>query len=461
MIRVVCSPEVKPAHVLELAGNFEAVCTKDITLEVCGSGKDITARADGAVFSAHDEVAGRAAKLAAYRALKAATGISLDWGCLTGVKPLKILQKLISGGMTYGEACAEMTAEYEISPQKCALLRAAAENQRALLYPQGKKAALYINVPLCPSKCAYCSFPSAVTAEGSALTQQYLDALMYELEAVDAFARERFAYDTVYIGGGTPSILSARQIARLLEMIARIAPDSAECTFEAGRCDTLDNEKLSALKAGGVSRISLNPQTMHDATLRGVGRGAYCGDFQKIYAQARGRGFKNINCDLIIGFAHETEADILYSLHEVLRLSPESISLHALCKKRTSETSREEIFATDVNVSALQDKMRGILKKEGYFPYYLYRQKYAVGAAENIGYARAGAACVYNIRMMGETQSVFSAGAHATTKIYFPQTDIFKSVYMPKELSLYMTETQRLTQKKLDNMKNIAASGRL
>ncbi len=461
MIEVVCDG-IRPAHVLELAAQFEAVFHEDIKLEVAVSGTQVTARAGGAVFSACDEVASRAAKLAAYRALRAATGVSLDWGCLTGVKPLKLMQKMITDGLPYDRACEEMRLKYELGPNKCALLRETAENQRGLLFPQGCTAALYLNIPLCPTKCAYCSFPSSVTSEGGALAARYVDALLYELENVDSYAKSAgFRYDSVYIGGGTPSILSASQIKRLLRDVGGYAPGAPERTFEAGRCDTLDAEKLSAIREGGISRISLNPQTMHDATLAALGRTSYRSDFYATYALARGIGFSDINCDLIFGFAGETEDDMMQSVREVAALAPESISLHALCKKRTSDMSKGDVYETRADVSGLQDRARMLLKEAGYAPYYLYRQKYAAGFAENVGYAKNGAACVYNIRMMGETQTVFSAGAHATTKLYFKDKDAFMSVFMLRDISLYIDDIQRLTQKKLARMRSAASCGRL
>lgn len=389
-----------------------------------------------------------AVKKAVYQLLSGATGKKPAWGSLTGVKPLKIMVQLREKGYDAESIRDYFRRNFVISDEKLALLESCIETHMRLLYPRGDDYALYVHIPLCLSKCSYCSFPSAVTGEGSDLCGEYLDALIRELMAVTRYFSSRTA-DCAYIGGGTPSILSTDQAVRLLEEI-RTAEDSLkELTFEAGRADTLTPQKLLALKQSGVTRISLNPQSTDNDTLARIGRNVTYEKFLESFRDARDAGHDNINCDIIYGLEAEKEEDCYRSLEDIMLLTPESITLHTLCKKRTSALEEETLLKKELPVAHLMDVSRGMLAEKGYLPYYLYRQKNAVDNAENTGYCLEGFENIYNIRMMGERQSVISAGAGSTTKIYFPKEDRFENIYNIKNIRLYIDSIDSVIEKKL------------
>ncbi len=394
----------------------------------------------------------KTAKLAVYLLLEKMTGISLPWGDMTGVKPLKKFAQ-ISASQGLSVAQHFFKNSYAVSEAKIDLLSETLRHQNELYFPKENTAALYVHIPLCVSKCAYCSFPSRITTIGSTLCEEYLNALLYELKALRLFIEERMIeIDCVYIGGGTPSILSIDQIECLMTQIQLIAPHAQEITFEAGRYDTLSIEKLDTLIKNSVNRISLNTQTSNDDTLQRIERGGNFAGFVKCYKEARGVGFEMINCDLIFGLENETEEDYIKSLEDIISLRPENITLHTLACKRTAKTELIDIFDHPNDVASFMDKAREILKSSEYIPYYLYKQQYAVSGAENVGYTLKGEECVYNIRMMADTQTILSAGANATTKIVEPKTGDYKNVYTLKNISLYIGKIEEITQRKMNDI---------
>ena len=394
----------------------------------------------------------KTAKLAVYLLLQKLTGITLPWGDMTGVKPLKKFAQ-ISDAQDIESAQKFFRSSYAVSEEKISLLRETLSHQTKYYFPKANTAALYVHIPLCVSKCTYCSFPSRITTMGSALCEEYLNALLYELDVLRLFIQDKkIEIDCVYVGGGTPSILSIDQIERLLAQINRIVPQAKEITFEAGRYDTLSIEKLQALYRGGVDRISLNPQTSNDDTLQRIERGGDFAGFVKCYEQARNVGFEKINCDLIFGLENETEKDFIKSLTDIADLSPANITLHTLACKRTAKTELIDIFDHPINISSFLDKAREILKKHNYYPYYLYKQQYAVSGAENVGYTLSERECIYNIRMMGDTQTILSTGANATTKILDPKTGDYKNIYTLKDIPLYISKIEEITEKKMSKI---------
>lgn len=389
-----------------------------------------------------------AVKKCVFMLLNRLTGQYPCWGSLTGVKPLKIMVQLKEKGYDDEAIREHFRYNFMTSEEKIDILFRCLGPHRELLYPEGSDYALYIHVPLCLSKCSYCSFPSAVTPEGSDLCREYLAALIKELKAVTGYFADRTA-DCVYFGGGTPSILSSDMCGELLDAVRELCPSVKEITYEAGRADTLSEEKFRTLKEGGVTRISLNPQTSNDATLEKINRKASYEDFLASFALARSVGFDNINCDIIFGLEDETEEDCFRSLSDIMATGCESITLHTLCKKRTSALDRDELKEKDLPIGEYMNRACGILAENGYEPYYLYRQKSALDNAENTGYVRKGYGCIYNVRMMGERQTVISAGAGATTKIYFPEEDRFENIYTVKNVRLYIDTIDAVIEKKL------------
>ena len=400
-----------------------------------------------------------AVKKAVFELLSSATGRYPAWGSLTGVKPLKIMVQLREKGFDMESAREYFRRNFLISDTKLALLESCADTHMKLLYPCGDDYALYVHIPLCRSKCSYCSFPSAVTAEGSDLCGEYLTALIKELRAVCGYFSPAKA-DCAYVGGGTPSILSLDQSVRLLEEMKLLCGDPEEMTFEAGRADTLDREKLRALRGCGVTRISLNPQTTDEDTLERIGRGVTRERFLETFRAAREEGHGNINCDIIFGLEDEREESCFRSLTDIMELRPESITLHTLCKKRTSAIEGESLLRKELPVADMMDTARLMLAGKGYLPYYLYRQKNAVDNAENTGYSLPGYENIYNIRMMGERQSVISAGAGSTTKIYFPGEDRFENIYNIKNIRLYIDTIDNVIEKKLAALDKVLSGRR-
>lgn len=431
---------------------YEGHIIEDIDMTVNSTPLSITAKSRDHTVTV-DIIEGsktKTAKLAVYLLLENVTGISLPWGDMTGVKPLKKFAQ-ISDVKDLSTAQVFFKNNYAVSEEKIALMSETLNHQTEQYFPKENTAALYVHIPLCVSKCTYCSFPSRITTMGSALCEEYLNALLYELEALRLFIEEQMiGIDCVYIGGGTPSILSSSQIERLLMQIQHMAPHAQEVTFEAGRYDTLSVEKLKVLYRNGVNRISLNPQTSNDFTLQRIERGGDFEGFVHCYKEARRVGFDKINCDLIFGLENETEEDYGRSLEDILKLRPENITLHTLACKRTAKTELIDIFDHPIDVSTFMDKARELLKSQDYLPYYLYKQQYAVSGAENVGYALVGQECIYNMRMMADTQTILSAGANATTKIVEPRTGDYKNIYTLKDIPLYISKIEEITERKIN-----------
>ena len=404
--------------------------------------------------STFSENASYGAKLALYKMLKNMTGKAQAWGSLTGVKPLKILVKLKEQGFGNEECVNYIKRNFDVSPGKTDLLFKTLDNNMSMLYPEDDTYCMYVHIPLCLSKCSYCSFPSAVTDIGSNLCEEYLEALIKELKAVTEYFSDKRA-DCLYVGGGTPSILSAEQIKSLLSEIKKYCPDIKELTYEAGRADTLDFEKLKTLKEGGVTRLSLNPQTTNNETLAKINRRATYEDFEKCYEITQSLGFDNINCDIIFGLEDETREDFMKSVKDIINKGSASITLHTLCKKRTSDLTKQEVEAKDLPVAEYMNEACEMLMKAGYEPYYLYRQKNAVDNSENTGYVKKGYGCIYNVRMMGERQTVVSAGASSTTKLYFADEDRFENVYNIKNIRMYIDNIDDVIKKKISLMDKI------
>ncbi len=395
----------------------------------------------------------KTAKLLIYQLLKEITGKAFPWGSMTGVRPLKKYVQLSEEGYDDKSIYTFFKENYDTSDEKIDLLREINSVQKPFLTWDKNVASLYLHIPLCPMKCKYCSFPSKVTDIGGSDCETYLHAILKELEAVTGFMKSKgIRAENVYIGGGTPSMLSSLQMSRLLGAVTGFTGYGIEFTVEAGRADTLDEEKLRAMKDGGVTRISLNPQTTNEDTLRSISRNISNEDFLRLYETADKIGFDDINCDLILGLEGEGEKDFEKSINDVLSLDPTNITLHTLCVKRAADLTKAEANCP-VDIGEYQNTARSILAEKGYRPYYMYKQKNALNGAENIGYAKEGHECAYNIAMMGHHRSIFSAGASSSTKILFDGG--YKNIFVPKEFSLYVNTIDEIIEKKLKKMEEV------
>ena len=390
-------------------------------------------------FGDRDRVRKMAAGDAFLGAGRAFTGIVPPWGTLTGVRPAKVASELLDAGMTPEEAASAIARDYRTSPAKARLAVDVSLAERAIITPQSRgECSVYIGIPFCPTRCAYCSFVSYATPGLLKLIPDYLDALEKDVDGVfSVIGRLGMRASTVYIGGGTPTILSAEQLRRLLERIRVHLPDPDEFTLEAGRPDTITAEKMRAAADTGVTRVSVNPQSLDPEVLRQIGRAHTPEMFYEAYAAARDGRIRDINVDLIAGLPSDTPASFRRTLTEVISLSPENVTVHTFSVKRSSVFKAEGRFDPSSAAAAESVDASGeLLTDAGYRPYYMYRQKNTVGNLENVGWAKPGHEGLYNIYMMEEVHSIFSAGAAAVTKLVsLPKKDgsvRIERIFQPK-----------------------------
>ena len=454
MLRISKEENFNTPQIIEIINLFEA-SESDISVEYDEELKCIRTCVNGTekTLGLLEDSPTKTAKMLLYVTLSEITGKVFPWGSMTGVRPLKKYVQLSEEGLDDEKIYNFFKANYAASDEKIDLLRKINAVQKPYHNWDNQKASFYVHIPLCPMKCRYCSFPSRVTEIGGEDCEIYLHALMKEISCVQEYMHDRgIVTENVYIGGGTPSMLSTSQMQTLLERIGRYIPSGVEFTVEAGRADTLDYDKLKAMHDNGVTRISLNPQTTNEETLRSISRNITNDDFYRLYETADKIGFRDINCDLILGLEGETEKDYEKSITDVLSLGPTNITLHTLCVKRAADLTKAEAKCS-VDIGKYQDYARGILEEKGYEPYYMYKQKNALNGAENIGYSLPGHECVYNIAMMGYHRSIFSAGASSSTKILFDGG--YKNVFVPKEFSLYVNSIDEIIGKKIRKMDEI------
>ncbi len=368
-----------------------------------------------------------ALKQAFYQAGTALLGHELPWGSLTGVRPVKLPTRAMRSGKTPRQARQELREVYRVSPPRAALAVECAK--AALDVDRGLKAgglALYIGIPFCPTRCAYCSFISADVKRSLALVEPYVDALCREIELAGRLLRERGLHiSCAYMGGGTPTTLSAAQIHKVLSCVENFLPmeGCGEFTVEAGRPDTITADKLETLAAHGIRRISINPQTMEEHVLRAMGRAHTPAEIVEAAALAEARFGGLVNMDLIAGLPGDGTAGFARTLDRVLAMDPANITVHTLALKKGSRLTEEDPAgaggalcppqAVEEMLALASDRLRGA----GYAPYYLYRQKYMSGSFENVGWTKPGGVCAYNIVMMEELQTVLSLGAGGITKL--------------------------------------------
>lgn len=389
-----------------------------------------------------------------YKLLSQATGQTLPWGNLTGIRPTKIAMGLIESGMSNAQAAEYMRNTYFTSNEKTALAITIANRERELLkdidYENGYS--LYVGIPFCPSICLYCSFSSSPLERWRGQVDAYLDALLKELDFIAEAMRDK-VLDTIYIGGGTPTTLEPYQIRRLLSHISEKFPveQVKEYTVEAGRPDSITREKLQALREFPVTRISVNPQTMNQATLDLIGRKHTVEDTRHAFALARECGFDNINMDLIVGLPGEQKEDVQRTLEEIKKLDPDSLTVHSLAVKRAARLNMFKDQYQEMGFINNQEIMNLAMEyahdcQMG--PYYLYRQKNMCGNLENIGYAKVDKAGIYNILIMEEKQSILAAGAGASTKFVFQNGERIERAENVKDVANYISRIDEMIERK-------------
>lgn len=393
-----------------------------------------------------------------YCRLSEETKKTLPWGYLTGVRPSKIAYTMLEQGADRQTVLNEFTDRYLTDSVKAELAVKVAKTELDILekldYKNGYS--LYIGIPFCPTTCLYCSFTSYSLAAYEKKVDEYITALIKEMEFVADYFKDK-RLDTVYFGGGTPTTLNPEQLDRLLGCLFDKFDMSgvAELTVEAGRPDSVTRQKLEVLKKYGVSRISINPQTMNDKTLELIGRRHSSEQVKEAFRLAREIGFDNINMDIILGLPGEGENEVRYTLEQIKELAPESLTVHSLAIKRAAALNiwKEKYAQLKVeNSEKIVEMAASYARQMGAEPYYMYRQKNMAGNLENVGYSVKGLECIYNILIMEEKQTIIACGAGASTKVVFHDDDgvnnRIERIESVKNVDIYIERIDEMIQRK-------------
>jgi oxygen-independent coproporphyrinogen-3 oxidase len=375
-----------------------------------------------------------------------------EWGILTGVRPVKLFGELAAAN-GFEAARAIMRGSYYVSEKKLGLLTRIHDFQRRHIgAPPKGSVGLYIGIPFCPTRCEYCSFPSNQKPYGE--ISQYLGALRSEILAVSGGMEKKGLYaETVYIGGGTPTTLNEEDLDGLLGLVNQCfrTPALHEFTVEAGRPDTVTEGKLASMARHGVTRISINPQSMNSGTLSAIGRDHSPEDIHRAFAAARRAGLPVINADIIAGLPDEEEGGFEESLNELIGLGPDNITVHTLAVKRAArlkENDSEYSYSRAHAASLMLGAAERALSAADYGPYYLYRQKQTAGNLENTGYTKGALPCLYNVRIMEENQSIVALGAGASSKAYYPEENRLERVFNVSNYEIYIERLPEMLERK-------------
>ena len=397
---------------------YTGVFGNEISVRIRMDGKDLSEKAE--TFE------GKATKMEylLYKILSEITGLSPKWGTLTGIRPVKLALQMMDKGISADEVRRKFKEERLVSDEKLDLLLSTAEHERAIrALSRPESVSMYISIPFCPSRCSYCSFTSHAIEKAAKLIPQYVDLLCEELRDTAVLMDELGLHlETVYMGGGTPTVLGPEQMDRVLST-ARSSFDFGgvrELTVEAGRPDTITPEKLEVMKKNGVDRISINPQTMDDGVLELIGRKHTAKDVVDAFYMARSFGFDNINMDLISGLPGDDFDKFRKTIDSVLELEPENITLHTLTVKRSANLAGDAQKMLSRSVDEMNEHAFRCFDEAGYYPYYLYRQKGTVEALENTGFCKPGKEGIYNVFIMDETHTILATGAGGVTKMKDP-----------------------------------------
>ena len=401
-----------------------------------------------------EKTAERVLSVCLYELLCEYTGKTQPWGILTGVRPIKLFRRLRS---QYSDEYAEkyFTDELKVSPAKTRLSAVTEGNERKILeLSRPDSFSLYVSIPFCPSRCSYCSFVSQTVEKAKKLIAPYFELLCKEIEYTAEIVREKkLRLESVYIGGGTPTTLDAEQLSELIKVI-KASFDMSTCrefTVEAGRPDTITEEKLRAIIDGGADRISINPQTLNDSVLSVIGRKHTSAQMIESFELARKAGFRHINTDLIAGLPTDTVESFKKTLDAICELSPESITVHTLALKRSSKLTLEgKGVSTDNgdNAAGMLEYCESKLTGCGYHPYYLYRQTRMEGNLENVGWSKEGYDGIYNVFVMDETHTIIGCGAGAVTKLKVPGSESLTRIFNYKYPYEYIKDFDEMLRRK-------------
>ena len=389
-----------------------------------------------------------------YQMLVGRTGHELPWGSLTGIRPTKIALSRLEDGWKEDDIRRFMKETYMTSDEKINLSVEIAAREKRLMEPINYDSgySLYVGIPFCPTTCLYCSFTSYPISKWKGRTGLYLEALFKELEYTAEKMKGR-PLDTIYFGGGTPTSLPAEDIDAILCKLEQLfdTKNVLEFTVEAGRPDSITEEKLKVLASHGISRISINPQTMNQKTLDLIGRRHTVENVKEKFHMARALGFDNINMDLIMGLPGEDLDDVKHTLEEIEALKPDSLTVHSLAIKRAARLNMFKEEYADLKISNTPEMIalsEACARRMGMEPYYLYRQKNMAGNFENVGYSLPGKACLYNILIMEELATIVACGAGTTTKVVFPSENRRERCENVKEVEQYISRIDEMIGRK-------------
>ncbi|MFD2681061.1 coproporphyrinogen III oxidase [Bacillus seohaeanensis] len=393
------------------------------------------------------------------------TGIRQKWGILTGIRPTKLLHKMLREGMDKALAHKKLKEEYLITDEKIQLMQSIVDRQLAVipdLYDLQEEVSIYIGIPFCPTKCAYCTFPAYAIQGKQGRVDSFLAGLHYEIQEMGRWIKEKgIKITTIYFGGGTPTSITAEEMDALYDEMYQSFPDVKsvrEVTVEAGRPDTITREKLEVLNKWNIDRISINPQSYIQETLKAIGRHHTVEETIEKFYMAKEMKMNNINMDLIIGLPGEEVPEFAYTLEETEKLMPESLTVHTLSFKRASEmTQNKEKYkvANRTEIEKMMNLAESWTSEHGYAPYYLYRQKNILGNLENVGYALPGQDSMYNILIMEEVQTIIGIGCGAASKFIHPKTGKITQFSNPKEPNAYNLTFKEYTEKKIDILEEL------
>lgn len=442
----------------EIEGGMEATAT----VTVDGASQASTRQEAFSTWDTKDKTAKKACGAAVISACGTLLGYRPSWGMLTGVRPSKVATELLQAGVSKTRVKKILSGEYFVIPKKAALAVDVALNEQKIIgVPDKRDCSLYISIPFCPTRCSYCSFVSYTSGKLLSLIPDYLVHLAEDVKAMLKKIQELGLHlRTVYIGGGTPTILSPDQLRFLLSTVAEHTDVTQleEYTLESGRADTITAEKFAVAKEYGVDRVCVNPQSLCDDVLREIGRSHTAEDFFRAYAIARESGIPCVNTDLIVGLPGDNFRTFSKTFDQIIALHPENITVHTFCVKKASDILRQDADVYSLrggDAGKCVDYTQLQAQQAGYQPYYMYRQKNTVGNYENVGFATENTECRYNIYMMEEVHSIFAAGAGAVSKMvdYRPQNGgkpVIERLFYPKYPYEYLRDES--TKEKTDRM---------
>ena len=403
---------------------------------------------------AEDEKIKETVKKLIFKALKELTGETYPWGTLIGIRPSKIALKLLREGKSRDRVKEVFHEKHFTSPEKVQLCIDVAEFEDKLVNKDEKTIGIYIGMAFCPTRCLYCSFASNPIAGNKKIVREYLENLNYEIDEIKKYIDDKgLKIETVYFGGGTPTSINEEDFEKLMKKIYNsfvVNRDLKEFTVESGRPDSITIKKLESMKKYNVTRISINPQTMNDDTLKLIGRNHSSQDIIEKFKIARKMGFEDINMDMIIGLPGEGLAESRHTAEEIKKLCPDSLTVHGLSVKRGSIMHENFLLKKGLGLKSqdeimeMYEESKKLSKELGLTPYYMYRQKNMVGDMENVGFAKKGKECLYNIQMIEDKQTIIALGADAITKVVFLEENRIERFGNVKDVREYIKRIEEM-----------------